>query len=171
MNRSRQIINILEGFKLGSLGVSHKPKVTIDSLPQEPEEKKPETRVLKVLKQGERDYKDEKFPFIVWQDPDGWDYYIELQPRPNEGYVIHFYCGHDFSEGDIKGYEWEVTHESRSRFDAEPYTSVFLEFRDKIFPAIHAKGIKGVLKEDLLRPTSWDTKYDAWRKAKRLRKM
>jgi hypothetical protein len=41
MARSHYIIALIEGFKLGSLGVSHKPKVTIEVPAQEPEEAKP----------------------------------------------------------------------------------------------------------------------------------
>jgi hypothetical protein len=57
---------LLEGFKLGSLGVNHKPKVSSDR--------------VEIVKEGINKYKDVEFPFFCWKDDDGWVYFLNLEP-------------------------------------------------------------------------------------------
>jgi hypothetical protein len=55
----------LEGFKLGSLGVSRKPKVSSDR--------------VEIVKEGVNKFKDVEFPFFCWKDDDGWTYFLNLE--------------------------------------------------------------------------------------------
>jgi hypothetical protein len=64
----------LEGFKLGSLGVSRKPKV----ITNDPE--------VETLKQGKYLFSDSfavkyDLPYFYWKDPDGWKYCLMIEGR------------------------------------------------------------------------------------------
>jgi hypothetical protein len=112
---------LLEGFKLGSLGVSRKPHVA-------PEPEEPLTFV-KIVKEGVNKYSgfslgkevtaDE--PYLCWKDPDGMSYFLELVVDKDKGpeyATLNLYGGENLTTEEHFGqvaatrFQWKATNKS-----------------------------------------------------------
>jgi hypothetical protein len=85
-SKAKDITEIIEGFKLGSLGAG--PHMTDV---QEPEEEK--EKFVKIIKEGKSKYSgfslgkevEADEPFLCWKDPDGLTYFLELNVDKDKG--------------------------------------------------------------------------------------
>jgi hypothetical protein len=116
MSRAKEIIEVLEGFKLGSLGVSKTPVVR----GQEDEET---PTSVKVLKEGKNKYVDQvkgeerDEPYLCWKDLDGLIYFFELRVDTNmnaDSAKFYLYGGKNLRVEEKDGsvaptdYNWEA---------------------------------------------------------------
>jgi hypothetical protein len=76
---------LLEGFKLGSLGVSRKPKVT-------PQSDASEKSTLTVVKEGANKHPTDGvlYPYFFWKEADGWSYCLCVEVDMDKYYVRVF---------------------------------------------------------------------------------
>jgi hypothetical protein len=115
---------LLEGFKLGSLGVSRKPKVTSEK--------------IEIVKEGINKLKDDsefEFPFFCWREDDG-NYYISVERSSVDTFIVRLYGGKDLAlvtsalsrwRGWLvpNEYDWDV-----STFSLSNYGSVYSSYED-----------------------------------------
>jgi hypothetical protein len=98
VTRSRKIIEILEGFKLGSLGAGLKKPIYSD----EPEDLFPveqEKTDVDIIETGETVYKKDDgskggLPYIFWRESSGYKYLLHVVYRKIIGhYYLQLACG------------------------------------------------------------------------------
>jgi len=125
MAKATEIVDIIEGFKLGSLGVSKKPVVTTE--PEQPKQasapkpKSPAVTAVRVTETAMTRVPDENWkkvpvPFVRWTSPDKEDQILAITRGPKTGYK---WCvvwaggsvnlsGWDLASIPSQGYEWLV---------------------------------------------------------------
>jgi hypothetical protein len=89
MSRAAQIISILEGFKLGSLGVSHKPKVTLLDEP----EFGGRVKVVgsKWLEIGEKHKRC--LAAVTWKESNGYTFVMAIYTEDEDAYDLQLVAG------------------------------------------------------------------------------
>jgi hypothetical protein len=113
--RSEEYIQLFEGFKLGSLGVSHKPKITVD-IEQSP---------IVIIEEGTFEPsgdEPEKRPYFHWKERrDKLTYFMTMSFWKNEFskkrvYFIQIACGEDLEklEKGFTRYDWKTSSSSGS---------------------------------------------------------
>jgi hypothetical protein len=155
---------ILEGFKLGSLGVSKKPKVTINDPVIQGPKKRPKTGQVKILKQGDERDSQPGYNWILWEDKDGMRYSIfigTIQPN-GQGYLF-FRAGenleYDEKTSKYTGYDLQgISKETKSWQDWKGLFALYVM-------KIRKDGIKGLLNNftQIFRPNSgYEERFQTW---------
>jgi hypothetical protein len=156
MTRSEEYIQLFEGFKLGSLGVSRKPVVTI-----EPEEKKPEpVPELKILKEEETsvrvDRVTKRLPSIYWADVDGYRYHLKLDYRPeHKSFLFVLVCGIGIATGGMRTL-WLAYSKMMPDHDD------MLHRFDFYVSGIKAEGLESIDLKEFSVSSSYTSKYQKW---------
>jgi hypothetical protein len=83
-SKADKLLDLLEGFKLGSLGARKKPA---------PEPQKP----LKVLAVGAKDVQGRLYPYAYWQDSDGLRYGLYSFPFKKTTSLISLFVGENLA--------------------------------------------------------------------------
>jgi hypothetical protein len=138
---------LIEGFKLGSLGVSKTPKVSSDN--------------IDVVKEGINRLKDDKtdYPYFCWrEESDGWGYYIDVEEGifQNE-YLVMFYGGEHLKlMTDTKVFSrykgWFVPDEEDWRvasYSLPNYDNALSLFK-KVVSAVRHEGVDNILSSEFL---------------------
>jgi hypothetical protein len=149
----------LEGFKLGSLGVSHKPRV-------EPR------AAIEIVKEGKNnlEFDDNDLLYFCWkEDSDGWSYYLGMDRLRQDVYMLQLWGGKKLtvSKGTVaawknwivpSGPDWNVPTKG-----IEGYEKAESLFKDLV-SSIHRNGIDGFLSQENL--SNFDLKgafgFDHW---------
>jgi hypothetical protein len=141
---------LLEGFKLGSLGVSKKPKVTItpddNTTPEESE-------TSQILKQGFAAPKtiantsDKLCPWILWKDTDGLRYVLRVTaPLGGKGkFKIQFCAGPNLDYDESKAcVTLNTVVFAAEKKDFKDYDQI-IDLFDAYVHIISRKGINGLV--------------------------
>jgi hypothetical protein len=165
---------LIEGFKLGSLGVSRTPKVSSDVEPNAP---KPDSTGFKILKKGMKKSGGNaftgmnSFPYLYWQDRDGWHYYMDMSESLAK-YTLYLWGGEDLNaeidekgQPTLSGRGWMIG--AVNKYRSNDAYRVF----DELANTIETQGIDGVLRKNLLKKFKAYgedlAKYTAWLDAKK----
>jgi hypothetical protein len=156
----------LEGFKLGSLGVSRKPKVS-------PLEIAPEPVTIEVTKRGTNTSVDGMdLPYLYWKEKDGMSYCLRMTDTEGAlSYKLRFYGGEKLIA--IKSTSRKVVYPNGSKWTADSteagYDTIY-DLLQKFISIVKKEGIDGLFTGghiSTFNSTDFSrASYDQWLKGK-----
>jgi hypothetical protein len=157
---------LIEGFKLGSLGVSRKPKVTIDSKGSG-----------EIIRQGFNTvFKKDDAPFVYWKDSsDDWTYFllIEAHDMKYKSFFIQIYGGSNLTPFYSENSGWTITRNGADWGAEVDFSSGYKEQVsnfDSLVSSIESGGVESLISRNIIskmRPFGGSrVAFDQWLESK-----
>jgi hypothetical protein len=167
MNRSRQVVKILEGFKLGKLGAGKKKFVEPNG--QKSSQDSQKASGIRILRDEANTRRvngvSVALPRLIWVDTDGFAYSLNMDYRPQfESYILVLLCGKEIVKTNGMQTLWQAWSGYVKEHDA-----MTKEF-EKLSTNIKNRGIAGVtLAQFDIRPF-YTKQYQKWLNERRKKK-